>query len=49
MARLHIDANILTLPARYISDEIAFECVDEFIEAGFEGGRHLDRIAKIDR
>jgi ribose 5-phosphate isomerase B len=47
MARLHNDANILTLPARYISDEIALECVDQFIETGFEGGRHSDRIAKI--
>jgi len=49
MARLHNDANILTLPGRYISDEIALECVDQFIETGFEGGRHSDRIAKIDR
>ena len=49
MARLHNDANILTLPGRYISDEMAFKCVDEFIETGFEGGRHSDRIAKIDK
>ena len=47
MARLHNDANILTLPGRYISDEEAFKCVDEFMETGFEGGRHSDRIAKI--
>ena len=47
MARLHNDANILTLPGRYISEEEAFKCVDEFLETGFEGGRHSDRIAKI--
>lgn len=49
MARLHNDANILTLPGRYISDEMAYLCVDEFINTGFEGGRHSDRIAKINR
>ena len=47
MARLHNDANILTLPGRYISEEEAFKCVDEFINTGLEGGRHTDRINKI--
>jgi ribose 5-phosphate isomerase B len=47
MARLHNDANILTLPGRYISEEEAIKCVDEFLNTGFEGGRHADRIAKI--
>jgi ribose 5-phosphate isomerase B len=47
MARLHNDANILTMPGRYISEEEAFKCVDEFINTGFEGGRHEDRVAKI--
>ena len=47
MARLHNDANILTLPGRYISEEEAFKCVDEFLNTGFEGGRHSDRIEKI--
>jgi ribose 5-phosphate isomerase B len=49
LARLHNDANILTLPGRFISDDEAFKCVDEFIETGFEGGRHSDRICKIDK
>jgi ribose 5-phosphate isomerase B len=49
LARLHNDANILTLPGRYITDEIAFECVDQFIETEFEGGRHSDRITKINK
>lgn len=47
MARLHNDANILTMPGRYISEEEAFKCVEEFLNTGFEGGRHLDRISKI--
>lgn len=47
MARLHNDANILALPGRYISEEEAFNCVDEFLTTGFEGGRHSDRVAKI--
>lgn len=48
LARLHNDANILTLPGRYISKEEAIKCVDEFTKTGFEGGRHSDRIKKID-
>jgi len=47
MARLHNDANIISLPGRYISKEEAIKCVDKFINTGFEGGRHSDRIAKI--
>jgi ribose 5-phosphate isomerase B len=47
MARLHNDANILTLPGRYISEEEAINCVDEFINTNFEGGRHSDRVDKI--
>ena len=47
MARLHNDANILSMPARYISSEEAKKCVDEFVNTGFEGGRHEGRIAKI--
>ena len=48
LARQHNDANILTLPARYISVEEAQNCVDAFLSEQFEGGRHADRIKKID-
>jgi ribose 5-phosphate isomerase B len=48
LARQHNDANILTLPARYISVEEAKKCVDAFLTEKFEGGRHADRIKKID-
>ncbi len=47
MARLHNDANILTLPGRYIDKEEAIKCVEEFIKTHFEGGRHAKRVNKI--
>jgi len=49
LARQHNDANILTLPARYINKEEAFKCVDVFITEKFEGGRHQKRVEKIDQ
>lgn len=48
LARQHNDANILVLPARYISKEEAFKCVDIFLNEQFEGGRHQQRVEKID-
>jgi ribose 5-phosphate isomerase B len=48
LARQHNDANILSLPARYIAEEEALRCVDSFLSTGFEGGRHAERIKKID-
>ena len=48
LARQHNDANILVLPARFISEQEAEKCVDAFLDAKFEGGRHQDRVAKID-
>jgi ribose 5-phosphate isomerase B len=47
LAREHNDANILTLPARFISVEEALEMVDIFWNTAFEGGRHQKRIDKI--
>lgn len=49
LARLHNDANILTMPGRFISEEEAIKCVEEFINTGFEGGRHEFRISKISK
>jgi len=48
LARQHNDANILVLPARYISLEEAHKCVDVFLTEKFEGGRHQARVEKID-
>lgn len=47
LARLHNDANICALPARYITDEQAIEIVKIFLTTSFEGGRHINRINKI--
>lgn len=47
LARFHNDANICSLPARFITLEEAKEMVDIFLITPFEGGRHLNRINKI--
>jgi ribose 5-phosphate isomerase B len=47
LARRHNDANVLTLGARLIGDEVAKDCLRVFLETEFEGGRHLRRIAKL--
>ena len=47
LTRLHNDANILALPARFISLETAKACVKAFLETEFEGGRHIGRVNKI--
>ena len=48
LARQHNDANILSLPARFISLEEAKKIIDIFLSTEFEGGRHQRRIDKID-
>ncbi len=47
LARQHNNANILALPARFISVEMAKEIADVFLTTGFDGGRHQTRIDKI--
>lgn len=47
LTRQHNNANILSLPARYISEEKALECVEKFLTTDFEGGRHQARVDKI--
>lgn len=49
LARLHNDANILTLPGRYITFEKAVECINQFVNTSFEGGRHTERVLKISK
>ena len=46
-AREHNDANILCLPARHISPELAEKITDRFLHSSFEGGRHARRVMKI--
>jgi ribose 5-phosphate isomerase B len=47
LARLHNNANILSLPARFITEETAKACADVFFNTAFEGGRHANRVNKI--
>lgn len=48
MARLHNDANVLCLGARFSGLSVIEEIVNEFLNTEFEGGRHGGRVAKID-
>lgn len=48
LARQHNDANIICVPARFISEEDARAIVSEFLNTAFEGGRHQTRVNKID-
>ena len=48
LARQHNDANIICLPARFISIEEAIQFTETFLHTDFEGGRHQHRVAKID-
>ena len=49
LARQHNDANILALGARLIGEEVARDCVQEFLDTPFEGGRHQRRIDKLSK
>lgn len=48
LAKQHNNANILALPGRFVSPNLAIEIVEAFLTAEFEGGRHQKRIEKID-
>ncbi len=47
LARQHNNANVLCIPARFLSSELALEMVDVFSKTEFEGGRHQKRVEKI--
>lgn len=49
LIRQHNNANVLAMPARFISQEKAFSIVDEFLATPFEGGRHENRVNKINQ
>jgi len=48
LARAHNDANILTLPGRFVSLDLAEKIIDIFLNTPFDGGRHQGRIEAID-
>lgn len=47
LARAHNDANMLAIPARFITLEMALLIIDAFLATPFEGGRHANRVNKI--
>ena len=47
LARQHNDANIVSIPARFISQATAELIIETFLQTDFEGGRHLARVGKI--
>ncbi|MBD1148734.1 MAG: ribose 5-phosphate isomerase B [Pelagibacteraceae bacterium TMED201] len=47
LSRLHNNANIITLGSRLTKKNIAFKCVEIFMNTKFEGGRHKKRVNKI--
>ena len=47
LSRQHNDANVLSMPGRFITAEQALEIVKTFLSTSFEGGRHQRRIDKI--
>jgi ribose 5-phosphate isomerase B len=49
LARQHNDANVLVLPARFVSDEDAIAILKTWLETPFEGGRHGRRVEKIEQ
>jgi len=48
MGKLHNDANVLTLPGRYMDFVEAEQSLQEFVKTDFEGGRHQGRVEKLD-
>ena len=49
LARQHNNANILSLPARFITTNQSIEIIKAFLKTEFEGGRHENRVKKIDK
>ena len=49
LIRKHNDANVLSLPARFLTSEQAIDIVQTFLETDFEGGRHEIRVNKINK
>ena len=49
LSRKHNDANILVLPARFLSDADSLNILRTWLKTPFEGGRHLRRVEKIDQ
>lgn len=49
LARRHNDANVLVVPARFVSEESARQILETWLNTPFDGGRHERRVEKIER
>lgn len=47
LARLHNNANVICIPERFVSEDLAKEMVTTFLNTAFEGGRHAGRVGKM--
>ena len=47
LARAHNNANVCSIPVRFVDNDLAIKIVNKFINTDFEGGRHQKRIDKI--
>ena len=47
LAKQHNDANMVAIPARFVSEDLALKIIDAFLITEFEGGRHQNRVNKI--
>ncbi|MNL21178.1 putative sugar phosphate isomerase YwlF [compost metagenome] len=47
LARMHNNANVICIPARFVSEDLAKEMVSTFLNTAFEGGRHAGRVNKM--
>lgn len=49
LTRMHNDANIMSIPGRFVEKDIAWEMLQAFLNTDFEGGRHIGRVEKISK
>ncbi len=49
LTRLHNNANIMSLPGRFVEFDLAWEITKKFLSTEFEGGRHIGRVEKINK
>ena len=49
LIRMHNNANIISIPGRFVDEKLGFEMVSAFLNTKFEGGRHIDRVEKISK
>ncbi len=48
LSRQHNDANVMCVGERFLGPQVVLDCVDAFLAAEFEGGRHAGRVAKLE-